>query len=49
LLGRLPPEVFQLEVGLAICQELIYHAAVRPAIWDLGAKPLHHLLTGVGT
>ena len=46
---RPPAGVFQLKVGLTIRQELINHAAVRPAIWELGAKALLHQLSGVGS
>ena len=49
-LRRRPPAgVFQLKVGLTIRQELINHAAVRAAIWELGAKALPHQLSGVGS
>ena len=49
-LRRWPPaSVFQLEVGLTVRQELINHAAVRPAIWELGAKALLHQFSGVGS
>jgi hypothetical protein len=47
-LPRGPPAgVFQDEVGLTIRQELINHSAVRPAIWESGAKALPHQLSGV--
>jgi hypothetical protein len=49
-IAQVPPAgVFQLEVGLTVRQELINHAAVRPAIWELGAKALLHQLSGVGS
>jgi hypothetical protein len=46
--GASPAGAFQDEVGLTIRQELINHAAVRPAFWEPGAKALPHQLWGVG-
>ena len=46
---RLPPDVFQHEIGVTICQELINHAGVRLAVCELGAEALSHQLSGVGS
>jgi len=46
---RLPPDVFQHEIGVTIRQELINHAGARLAVCELGAEALSYQLSGIGS